>query len=481
MNRTESRGPTVGVGNLPARDNAKFRARRLATCVAAAISPMFLDTAFAAYPPALQDIAFLTHSLAGQPNPSSPNPPWIVQNCNNDGTGSLRDIITSVAQSGDTVDLSQLTCSTITLTTGGAIVVAQNDLTLIGPIAGSLTISGNDASRVLEHTGFGLLSLNYLTVAHGHEYLTGLNNAARGGCIFSAGSIDLYTSTVTECRASSDVDHAQGGGIYASQSITMTFSSISNNEVTSLGPNGVRGGGVATWSLSVKYSSITSNIAEAANSSGNGGGATAWHSAIIRGSTIDGNKAPYGGGLDVYGQLQISSSTLSQNVANASPALRWTGASGGTISGSTIALNHATDNNSVGAVYLGGQLASTTFDFQSTLIADNTVGPSNAPSDLYLHSGKLTGAGNLVITTNQSPPNFTSVTSDPKLGPLQFNGGWTKTHALLPGSPAISMGNNNTMQLYDQRGPGYPRTTGAAATTDIGAFQFDTIFADPFD
>src|SRR5690242_9964998 len=123
MNRTEPRELTICPPHLPARNNSKFRARRLATCVAAAISPMFLDPAFASYPPALQDMALLAQPLARQPSPSSPNPPWIVQNCDNDGVGSLRHVIALVAQSGDTVDLSQLTCSTITLTTGGAIVV----------------------------------------------------------------------------------------------------------------------------------------------------------------------------------------------------------------------------------------------------------------------------------------------------------------------------------------------------------------------
>jgi len=43
----------------------------------------------------------------------------------------------------------------------------------------------------------------------------------------------------------------------------------------------------------------------------------------------------------------------------------------------------------------------------------------------------------------------------------------------------LGVGNNNAMQPNDQRGDGYPRMTGA--TVDIGAVQFDTIFADDFD
>jgi len=58
---------------------------------------------------------------------------------------------------------------------------------------------------------------------------------------------------------------------------------------------------------------------------------------------------------------------------------------------------------------------------------------------------------------------------DPLLGPLQNNGGPTKTHALLPGSPAIDHGSNPAGLTFDQRGPGFARSTGAGV--DIGAFE----------
>src|SRR5262249_35549236 len=57
---------------------------------------------------------------------------------------------------------------------------------------------------------------------------------------------------------------------------------------------------------------------------------------------------------------------------------------------------------------------------------------------------------------------------DPKLGPLQDNGGPTLTMALLPGSPAIDAG-APTDSEWDQRGPGYPRLVNRA--TDIGAYE----------
>jgi hypothetical protein len=86
----------------------------------------------------------------------------------------LRDIIDNHAQSGDTVDLSDLpklcnmTNSTITL--GSEITVHQNDLTLQGPTEGSVTISAGGLSRVFHHSGSGVFALNALTVSNGYYH-----------------------------------------------------------------------------------------------------------------------------------------------------------------------------------------------------------------------------------------------------------------------------------------------------------------------
>jgi|CXWL01.1.fsa_nt_gi hypothetical protein len=66
--------------------------------------------------------------------------------------------------------------------------------------------------------------------------------------------------------------------------------------------------------------------------------------------------------------------------------------------------------------------------------------------------------------------------TNPLLGPLRNNGGPTRTHALLSGSPAIDRGdpgfNPNIFtppMLYDQRGPGFLRVVNGRL--DIGAFE----------
>ena len=72
---------------------------------------------------------------------------------------------------------------------------------------------------------------------------------------------------------------------------------------------------------------------------------------------------------------------------------------------------------------------------------------------------------------------------DAKLGPLQDNGGLTLTVALLPGSPAIDHGLNESLAPTDQRG--MPRTYEQSAVTnapggngtDVGAFELESTLA----
>jgi hypothetical protein len=74
--------------------------------------------------------------------------------------------------------------------------------------------------------------------------------------------------------------------------------------------------------------------------------------------------------------------------------------------------------------------------------------------------------------------NFTAVgdraQTNPKLGPLQLNGGSTTTHALLAGSPAIDAGTNVGCPAIDQRGIIRPKDGNgdSVAICDIGAYEY---------
>ncbi len=72
-------------------------------------------------------LAFAIHA-ASPAHASAPPHTLVVGNCEDSGAGSLRDAVDHAAD-GDTIDLTQLACSSISLTTG-AILVGVEGLTL---------------------------------------------------------------------------------------------------------------------------------------------------------------------------------------------------------------------------------------------------------------------------------------------------------------------------------------------------------------
>jgi hypothetical protein len=63
------------------------------------------------------------------------------------------------------------------------------------------------------------------------------------------------------------------------------------------------------------------------------------------------------------------------------------------------------------------------------------------------------------------PPNSSPI--DPRIGPLADNGGPTRTHALLLGSPAIDAASTPDCPTTDQRGVLRPQ----GAACDIGSYE----------
>src|SRR5262249_4338438 len=92
------------------------------------------------------------------------------------------------------------------------------------------------------------------------------------------------------------------------------------------------------------------------------------------------------------------------------------------------------------------------------LVIGNTVLKTGSSGEnLYSNSGTVTSLGYNI--SNDNGNGFLNATgdqvnTDPLLGSLQNNGGSTLTHALLPGSPAIDMGDPNFTgpPFFDQRG-----------------------------
>ena len=96
----------------------------------------------------------------------------------------------------------------------------------------------------------------------------------------------------------------------------------------------------------------------------------------------------------------------------------------------------------------------------------DSVAMANSVS--YSLIGDTSGSG---ITGATGTGNLLNV--NPLLGPLADNGGPTKTHALLPGSPALDAGDPAITTGVDQRG--LPRVVDGDAVSgariDIGAFE----------
>jgi hypothetical protein len=141
------------------------------------------------------------------------------------------------------------------------------------------------------------------------------------------------------------------------------------------------------------------------------------------------------------------------------------------IDSSTIAFNEGSTYST--AVWIGN--GSVTLN--STIIADN------AQRDIDTFNITQIGGGNNLVklASNSAKLPAGTINLDPNLGPLAYNGGSVRTHAIDATSPAFDAGSNGASVTSDERGGSYARVIGAAA--DIGAFEFDAdhIFGSGFE
>jgi hypothetical protein len=114
---------------------------------------------------------------------------FTVMNTNDSGAGSLRQAIAD-ASAGDTIDFDSAVTGTITLTSGQLTI--DKNLTILGPGADRLTISGGGTVRIFTVNDGMRLDLQGLTVANGSAA------GANGGGVMNSG-----TSIITACAFSS--------------------------------------------------------------------------------------------------------------------------------------------------------------------------------------------------------------------------------------------------------------------------------------
>jgi CSLREA domain-containing protein len=229
-----------------------------------------------------------------------------------------------------------------------------------------------------------------------------------GGGIENAGRMATLTLDHSTVSGNSGTESQGGGIINQTGAVTLTNSTVSAN-------TGLFGGGILN----------------------NSGGIT------INNSTVSGNSASEGGGIfNLEGRVNLTNSTVSRNSAASGDGggIRIIGTTSRTrLRNTTVAHNSATQGG--GGIRTSGPLILT-----NSLVALNTA----AQGPDVLKSGGLTapvtarfsllGIGNGSSVSDGENGNQVGNRSnplDPLLGPLANNGGPTRTHALLLGSPAI--------------------------------------------
>jgi hypothetical protein len=188
------------------------------------------------------------------------------------------------------------------------------------------------------------------------------------------------------------------------------------------------------------------------------------------GDTIDGNLARTGGGVDHFnGQLSMINDTVTGNAASDN--------GGGLYNRDTATLTHVTfSGNTANGQGTGGNIFN---DTASMAIKNSIVANSDASGNCFNSDGFINSQGHNIESGNSC--GFTSVgdlvNTDPLFGPLQNNGGFTLTFALLPDSPAIDRGDNTGCPTTDQRGFSRPvdGNGDGIVACDMGAFEFNGV------
>jgi hypothetical protein len=238
-----------------------------------------------------------------------------VANLNDSGVGSLRYELAQ-AGDGDTIVFNHRLHGVISLTSGELQV--GRSVTIQGPGADRLAVSGGHASRVFEILSGANVCLSGLTVKDGvanpsgSDSLVGLGGgiAVDRGATLTLTAATVSGNTANAASATSDLSPSvlgNGGGIYNAGTLTMiadivrcnTANSGSAAAVADGQVDGIGGGVYNAGTLSMSESHVAANVANAGASSSFGAGE--------------------GGGIYSSGVLTLTNDSVSGNTANAGP------------------------------------------------------------------------------------------------------------------------------------------------------------------
>ena len=345
--------------------------------------------------------------------------------------------------------------------------------------AGTLTLTRSTVSGNSTVFGGGLFNDNEGTLTITQSTVSSNSTSDYGGGLYNTGTLTLTQSTVSDNSTG-----FHGGGLFNDGgTLTLTRSTVSGNDAgdggglfneggtliltaSTIGHNSVYaydGGGLYnTGTLTLTASTVRGNTAP-----GSGGGLynDPYGTLTLTHSTVRGNSGSYlGGGLWNVGTLTLTHSTVSGNTARSS--------GGGLWNEGRLTLTHSTVSNNRASVGGGLYNAYGTLTLTNSLIASQSAGGDcRNDGTIHSHGYNLDSDGSCQLTAPTDMPG-----TDPRLGPLQDNGGPTFTQALLPASPAldaIPSGTNGcgTTLYNDQRWQARPEAAGGAC--DIGAYEVE--------
>src|SRR5262245_11206839 len=302
---------------------------------------------------------------------------FLVENLADGGNGSLRQAVldANALLGADEVRFAEGLQGTIAL--GGVPLSITDHLTIEGPGAELVAVSGEDASRVFE-IGAGVAAvLDGLTITRGR--------ADNGGGIFNAGTLTVSHCTLSANQAVGGAGHdARGGGIFneAPGVLTVTHSLFSDNRaVGGDGGPAVHGGEGAGGGIYNLDATLTvANCTFTGNQAAGGNGGLGAGGGIANGGAL----ASEGIGGPTF--LSVSHSTLSGNQA--------TGGIGG------VFVTEDSDGHG-GAVFNRGW---TTFLLSHSTVSDNAA--TGGAGDIGRIGGNGNGGGLLLSVTAAGPTSI---------------------------------------------------------------------------
>jgi hypothetical protein len=322
-----------------------------------------------------------------------------------------------------------------------------------------VTIEGDPSGRTVidakrcRDRAFEVLAGGDLTVRH--VTIKGGNAVSSGGAIFSVGALTVQNATFTGNRTGD-----QGAGI-ACYAGTCTLTDCVFKGGRALNDAGACAFEFATTATLLRVTMSGNFAADTGGGVDTDDGATV----SITDSTVSGNKSRNeGGGLDPsIGTLTLTNVTVSGNRSLKGGGIQLE--SGGFLNLDHVTIAHNRAKEGAGLWTEAGTTATLT----ATILATNA--PFDCFGPIVSNGSNLIGRSDGCVISGDTTGNIVGGSGrrakpiNPRLGPLAANGGTTKTHALLRGSPAIDAVVGTCAPAADQRGS--PRV----GACDIGAFE----------